>query len=195
MRKVDFDHIGKAFGTDVRKITDYVYECEQVFSKKAHYISLGYEYAIIALHKAFESFVRRLIVGCINHDTSQVCKTYGISFGKHISDEMCDFILTKGGFFDIHGPDDLVKLCKNHVTNSKALTEAVRKKRDTVEQLLAFRNLAAHGSPQAKKRVKKLLNRTRIQDAGTYLKKKGRFATLRDTLSNLANDMVDAAKL
>lgn len=43
----------------------------------------------------------RTIICGINHDHSIVEKTYNVCFGQHVNDDICEFIITKGDFFDL----------------------------------------------------------------------------------------------
>lgn len=196
MRKIDFDKIGTDFQKEVDEIKKYLLECKRAFNEKDQYLSNSYEYAIIALYKAFEIFAYKIIVGCINHDNTQVEKYYGVSFGKHISDDMCDFILTKGGYFDFHQRSDLIKQCKQHIGNTYGIVDILKKEeyQQPLDELSAFRNFAAHSSRQSKEKVKELLQIKRIKSIGSYLKRQNRFEDIANKLCKLATEIVAATK-
>lgn len=95
MRKISFENTASDFKRKIQNLKTFLSECSTNLAGEDAYISNCYEYGIINLYKSFEHFMYRTIVGCINHDSSHVSNTYNINFGKHISDDMCDFILTK----------------------------------------------------------------------------------------------------
>jgi cupin superfamily acireductone dioxygenase involved in methionine salvage len=141
------------------------------------HISWLYNYAIIRLYREFEILMLDALVGAINNDTTVLTATSGISFPKHLNDEVCEFLITGTGYFDFKGRDGLIKTLKKFVPDSHYLLTLVKKPiyKDALEQLSALRNFAAHESIPSKTAVLKALRRQRIHSSGAWLKQKGRF--------------------
>ena len=118
--------------------------------------SLLYDYAIIRLYREFESLMLDTLVGAINNDTATVSAQMGITFPKHLSDEVCEYIITSGGYFDFKGRDGLIKVLKKFVPESHFLPTIVKKSayKSDLEQLSALRNFAAHHSEQSRRAAK-----------------------------------------
>jgi hypothetical protein len=58
--------------------------------------------------------------------------------------------------------------------------------KDSLEQLSALRNFAAHRSEKAKRVAVKTIGGERIGSSGSWLKKQNRFGTMCDSLKELA---------
>ena len=56
--------------------------------------------------------------GAINNDTSTLSQTVNIEFPKSLSDAVCEFIVTGGGYFDFKGRDGLIKTLKDYVPSN-----------------------------------------------------------------------------
>lgn len=195
MKKVNIPKAADRFIEDVAEIKCYLEECSRVFVERDLYLSNSYEYAIIALYKAFEKFIFKTIVGCVNHDNSAVTNTYGVQFGKHITDDICEFIITKGGYFDFKDREGLIKIIKQNVGEETYDVYSIVKKEQyasSLKQLCALRNYAAHTSKQAKKKAAKELGIIRIGTVGSCLKTQNRFSKIADDLTELATNIKDS---
>lgn len=199
MRKIDFQKSTADFKKQVTDLKSFLSESKIAFSgnkNRDSYISNCYEYGIISLYKIFETFIYRTIVGCINHDSSHVSETYNLNFGKHISDEMCDFILTKGKYFNFSGRSDLISICKKHIGDTYGVVDILKNRNyeSALDELIAFRNFAAHSSKQAKTKAKEVIKGQRIPSIGSYLKKQARLEKIADALCNLSDDVAAATR-
>lgn len=135
------------------------------------------------------------LVGAINNDTATVSAQKGITFPKHLSDEVCEYIITGGGYFDFKGRDGLIKLLKKFVPDTHFLPSIVKKAayKSDLEQLSTLRNFAAHDSAQSRRAAKEATGQERLRSAGAWLKRQGRFTKLVESLKKLADEIEAAA--
>lgn len=192
MRKINYPNVVAEFKDDVENLKKYLCECK--LNGTEPFVSNCYEYGIIKLYKSFEVFLYKTIITCINHDSSKVCAHYKVQFGKHISDSMCNFILTKGGYFDFKGWSKLIEICTQHIGDTYGVVDILKKGKNgqykkAIEELIAFRNYAAHSSEQSKESVKRVLGRKRIPQMGNYLKEGNRLENIADILCSLADEL------
>src|SRR6266511_1611586 len=81
------------------------------------------EAAIIKLSVYFEHLMLEALVGAINNDTTTVSSSVGIPFPKHLTDEICEYLVTGGGYFDFRGRDGLIKLLRRFVPEDHYLLQ------------------------------------------------------------------------
>lgn len=156
------------------------------------HISFAYGYGILRLYREFESMILDVLVGSVNNDTTTIASTTGVKFPKHLTDEVCEYLITGNRYFDFKGRDGLIQIIKKYVPNDHYLLEAVKDPRykDSIEKLAALRNLAAHNSQLSKQRAKKAIGQTRMSsEVGAWLKKQNRLEKIIDDLKNLANEI------
>ena len=191
------------------EILNYVKESESYLGDKN--TSWSYEYAVIRLYREFEKLMLEAIVGTINNDTQTVSDELGIKLPKHLTDEVCEYLVTGSGYFDFKGRDGLIHLLSKYLPNenkknTKAtkpgilkkthyLIEIVKSKEYTsaIDQLSALRNFAAHGSTTAKKSALKAVKQERMGSSGAWLKRQNRFETMANKLKKLATEIKEAA--
>lgn len=53
-----------------------------------------HDYAIIRAYTAFEDLMLDALVGAINDDTTTISTTTGVKFPMHLTDEMCEYLVT-----------------------------------------------------------------------------------------------------
>ena len=154
-------------------------------------MSWAYEYAILRLFREFERLMLNAIVGAINNDTATLAKRTGIRFPKHLTDEVCEFLIIGKGYFDFKGRDGLIKIMKDFVPDDHYLVTALKKNEyePSLTQLFALRNYAAHDSAVAKRRAKEAVGKERMPDAGSWLKKQNRLKTIIDRRKELADEI------
>jgi hypothetical protein len=152
------------------------------------------EAAVIKLSVYFEHLMLHSLVGAINNDTSTVSERTGIAFPKHLTDEVCEYIVTGGRYFDFRGRDGLIRLLRQYVPEDHYLVETVtqQKYRVTLERLIALRNLAAHESSIGKRIAKEAVAPS-IAVAGVWLKRNDRLLALTSRLKELAAELSAAA--
>ena len=191
MRIVSIQSVCDEFIEAVSEINDYIAKCNIAFATEKKYQSFCYENAIIMLYKAFERFALRSMISCLNHDHSHFENKYSVKLGKHINDDVCEFLITKGGFFDFKGRSGLSKVLNDVIGANHNIAKVFKntKYRETIDQLCAIRNYAAHNSLQSKRTVMQVFGLQRISSAGSFLKKQHRFENIAASLVELANDV------
>lgn len=154
-----------------------------------------HDYAVIRLYREFEQMMLAAIVGAINNNTETISSTTGVDFPKHLTDEVCEYLVLGGSYFDFKGRDGLIKTLKKFVPDSHYLINITKKEKykQTLEQLSALRNYAAHESSKSKRAVLIAVGQERIGSAGSWLKVKGRHASISDKLKELASEIENAA--
>lgn len=154
-----------------------------------------HEYAVIRLYREFEALVLGALVGAINNDTSTLSARAGIQFPKHLTDEVCEYVVIGDGFFDFKGRSGLIAKFKEFVPPNHYLVEIVKKSKyqASLEQLSALRNFAAHRSGVSKARAKETVGTLRIGSSGAWLKSGRRWKDLVGMLKQLASEIEDRA--
>ncbi|MGH2656735.1 MAG: hypothetical protein ACRDIZ_08590 [Actinomycetota bacterium] len=160
----------------------------------AQTVTWACESAVVKLHVYFEHLMLDTLVGAINNNTSTLTHSTGINFPRHLTDEVCEYIVTGGRFFDFRGRDGLIKLLKRYVPEKHYVVRVVKKQRyrQTLEHLVALRNLAAHESRVGKRVAKDVVDPS-LGSAGVWLRRDNRFLDLTDRLKELARELRRAA--
>jgi len=155
------------------------------------HVSWCHDLAIIRLYRSFESLMLDALVGALNNDTSTLSSRTGFAFPKHLTDEVCRFLVTGRGYFDFKGRDGLIKTLKQYLPDDHYLVDIVSKTgyRAPLERLTAARNFAAHESQQSKSAFRKATDQNRVGSAGSWLKRKNRFQLIADKLKALADEV------
>ena len=159
------------------------------------HITWLHNYAIIRLYREFESLMLDCLVGAINNDTSTVSAKTGIKFPKHLTDEVCEYLVIGSGYFDFKGRDGLIKTLKKFVPDNHYVVTVVKKSKyqDSLERLSALRNFAAHESGKSKRAALIAINARNLKASGAWLKVQGRMDTIAKKLKELADEIHAAA--
>lgn len=175
-------------------ILQFVQSCSAGQSKEHQ--SWLYEYAVIRLYRHFEALILDALVGAINNDTAVASERLGFKFPKHLSDEVCQFLIIGDGYFDFKGRDGLIATLKRFLpykapgTPHYLIAIAIKPGyKDPLEQLSALRNFAAHASTKSKEAAKKATNQSNLGSAGAWLKVGSRFQIIVDRLKHLAKEI------
>ncbi|MBI1818566.1 MAG: hypothetical protein HYR72_26575 [Deltaproteobacteria bacterium] len=157
--------------------------------------SWTHEYAVLRLYRAFEQFVLEILVGAVNNDTTTLSSRTGIAFPKHLTDEVCEYLVVGDGYFDFRGRDGLIKTIKEFVPDGHYLVIAIKdaKYKDALERLSALRNYAAHGSYRAKAAARRVVGQKKIMCAGDWLSTQNRFSQINAKCRELAGEVKEAA--
>jgi hypothetical protein len=133
--------------------------------------------------------------GAINNDASTISSTVGVDFPKHMTEDVCRYLIIGTGYFDFRGRDGLIKLAKDFVPDTHYLIGILKDAqfKDALEQLSAFRNLAAHYSETAKIATRRVIDGEKVGSAGSWLRKQDRFKTICDKLKALASEIENKA--
>ena len=164
---------------------------EKTGGLKDEYHSWCVDYAIIRLYREFETLMLDALAGAINNDAKTISATVGVNFPKHMSLDVCRYLVIGTGYFDFKGRDGLIRIAKEYVPDGHYLVSIIKdqKYKDALEQLSTLRNLAAHDSPRARHAAIKAIGGDKIGSAGSWLKKQDRFKTLCDSLKALSDDV------
>jgi hypothetical protein len=192
-RKKSVKHSAQVFRAAADSITTFLTTISKNQSKE--YVSWIYSYGIIVLYREFESMMLDALVGAINNDGATLSETTGVDFPKHLTDEVCEFIITGGGYFDFRGRGGLIKVLKRFVPNDHYLVTIIKK--DTyapaLTRLSALRNFGAHESDPSKRAALEAIDGLRIKSSGAWLKCNNRFTTIANKLKDLATEIENAA--
>ncbi len=155
----------------------------------------AYEAAIIKTAVAFEHLMLECIVTAINNDTSTVSASTGVAFPKHLTDEVCEFLVTAGGYFDFRGRSGLTQKIRGFVPPNHWLLTVVKKQayKDPLDRIVALRNFAAHESEASKKVVLNALGLQKISSAGAWAKRQRRLERLVAQLRKMGSDIEASA--
>ena len=174
------------FRRDAKELLRFCMSAEKALLD-AH-VSLVYDGAVIKLYAAFERMMIGALTGAINNDTSQLSNTTSVQFPKHLTDEVCEYIIIGNGYFNFRGRDGLIGEVRKYVPGSHYLVQAVRDSRykTSLEQLSALRNYAAHYSMASKQIALKSIGQKKMGSAGSWLKRQDRFPNLVQSLLELS---------
>lgn len=194
MRKKSGKKASEAFKERVQKIEQF-FDRENLSSFSDAHVTWAHDYAIIRLYREFEEMIFNCLVAAINSDTQQLSQTTGIDFPRHLTDEVCAFIIVGGGYFDFQGRDGLIKTLRNYLPADHYLVEIVKKAdyKETLDKLSALRNFATHNSKQSKKRALVAIGGQRLASSGSWLKKQNRFGGILGSLRTLADEVHEQA--
>lgn len=139
------------FKSEVVKIRNFLASVS--VGQSAKRVAWLYDYAIIRLYKEFEGLMLDVLVGAVNNDTSTLADTTGVSFPKHLNSGVCEFLIVGTGYFDFNGRSGLIKTLKSFLPEGHYLRMIIgdSKYKQTLDQLIALRNFAAHGSTKSKR--------------------------------------------
>jgi hypothetical protein len=153
------------------------------------------DYAIIRAYLEFEVLMLKTVVGAVNGDTSTLFQSSGVNFPKHLSEDVCTYLVVGTGYFDFHGRDGLLKTLRKFIPQTHYLYKIVKSSRykDFLEQLCALRNFAAHRSKSAKKRALAATKAAKIGSAGAWLRVDNRFEEIVSALIDLSKKIKRAA--
>jgi len=189
-RKKSGKGAAQRFKSDVDMVRDFVTEAGGA-ALGAQSLSWVYEAALLKTYVAFERLMLDCIVVAINNDTATISNRTGIDFPKHLTDEVCEYIVIGGGYFDFKGRAGLIKEIKRFVQDGHWLVTAVKAPKHTthLDKLVALRNYAAHESSASKKAALTAVGQERMSSAGSWLKKQGRLEAILKGLVVLADDI------
>lgn len=200
-RKREIKRAARNFNIEVDLLLEYTFTVSA--GQTAAHRSLIFDGAVIQLYRLFEGLILDTLVGAINQDMTTLSSKTGVNFPKHLNDEVCEYLVTGGGYFDFKGRDGLISTIKKHVPDTHYLVAIIKK--DTYKRALnvlsALRNHAAHQSEKSKKAALSATEQRRIGSSGAWLKSpsqgkpKTRFEWLCMKLKALASEIEGQAPL
>lgn len=155
------------------------------------FVTWLHNYAIIRLYKGFEALMLDVLVGAVNNDTATLEATTAVKFPRHLTDEVCEFLITGTGYFDFKGRTGLIKTIKTFVPDSHYLVTTVKRSayKTALDQLAALRNFAAHESATSKRAALHAIGGSNLSSSGAWLKRQGRFNAIAAQLKALATEL------
>ncbi|MGW5336138.1 hypothetical protein [Streptomyces bauhiniae] len=179
----------------------------------AQAVTWAYESALMKTSVAFESLMLECLIVALKNDSKPFSEHTSIAFPKHMTEKVCEHLVTGGGYFDFAGRDGLLKTVKKFTGgDGHYLYDAVKNKAyyHALALLIALRNYAAHESPQSKQTMRKAIvacrlgitgnpNAHQLQGAnaptaaGAWLKTQKRLACILDSLDALADEIHQGA--
>ena len=102
-KKVAIDFVKKA--EEIEKFIDP----SNLTNLSEKHITWAHEYAIIRLYREFERMILHSLIAAINNNTSDLSQETGVSFPKHLKDEVCEYIIVGNKYFDFKGRDGLIR--------------------------------------------------------------------------------------
>lgn len=192
-RKKSIKHAATEFNVEVDNILAFL-SAVKVGQTDEH-VTWLYSYAIIRLYKEFEGLMLDVLVGAVNNDTSTLEATTDVRFPKHLTDEVCEFLITGTGYFDFKGRSGLIKTLKSFVPDAHYLVVTVKKQAYTsaLDQLSTLRNFAAHESQASKRAALEAIDATKLSSSGAWLKRQNRFDTIAQKLKSLSSELHNLA--
>jgi hypothetical protein len=108
-----------------------------------------------------------------------------------MTNAVCEYVITGGGYFDFKGRDGLIKLLKKYIHDTHYLVVVVKRSKytDPLDRLVALRNYAAHDSEQSRNKAKSALGLNRLSSSGAWLKCERRFENLTSKVKELATEL------
>lgn len=193
-RKKSGKHAAQRFKRDIDDVRGFISDVASA-NLGAQSKSWAFEAALLKTYVAFERLMLGCIVVAINNDTATLTGQTGIDFPKHLTDEVCEYIVIGRGYFDFKGRDGLIREIKKYVPEAHWLLAAVKapKHKGHLNKLVALRNYAAHESSASKKAALSAVGQERISSAGSWLKKQGRLDAILNGLIALSDDIESAA--
>jgi hypothetical protein len=194
VRKVSVKKVGRDFQAECTDI-ERVLQGAKTANLGAAFMSSIYDYAIIRLHAAFESFIFRALVGVMNNNTRSVSAATGVFFPRHLTGDVCEYLVTRGRYFDARGRSHLIDVLQGFLPPTVYLVQVVRDSRfqDSLDKLWALRNFAAHRSGKAKRAALQVASAQNMSSAGAWLKNHGRYDAIVRDLTQLSNEVITGA--
>lgn len=188
-RKKSIKYATTTFNAEVDKILEFLSTVKA--RQTEEHITWLYNYAVIRLYKEFEGLMLDVLVAAVNNDTSTLEATTDVKFPKHLTDEVCEFLITGTGYFDFKGRSGLIKTLKSFVPDTHYLVSTVKKTTYTaaLDQLSTLRNFAAHESQASKRAALDAIGAVKLAASGAWLKKQSRFDTLAQKLKALSSEL------
>ena len=194
-KKIDIAGKVEAFEKSKADIDSFLVSTKTGKTKLGHeHVCWCYEYAIIRLYCAFEQLMLDTLTAVLNKNPKTFEDKTGIKL-KAIQNDLAEYIIVGNGYFDFKGRDGLIKIVKSYVADGHWLIKIVTDDhyKDSLEQLSAFRNYAAHSGNAAKFRARKVTGKGKIAKCGKWLstkdKGKTRYQIIAENLSGLANEI------
>lgn len=190
MRKKSAKKAAENFVSSLEEIEEFV-GADNLSGMSDKHVTWAHDYAVIRLYREFENMILNSLIAAINNNTSGISSTTGVDFPKHLTDEVCEYIIVGDGYFDFRSRNGLIKTIKKFVPDNHYLVTIIKKSKykESLERLSALRNFAAHDSKPSKKRALEAVDQQRMRSSGAWLKIQNRFGKLSGRLKGLAQEI------
>lgn len=155
-----------------------------------------YEYAIIRAYAEFEKLILNALIGAVNNDIEGTLgNVVGVKLPKHLTEEVCQYLIVGERYFDFRGRSGLIETLKRYLPGDHYLVTACEddQYRESLDRLVALRNFAAHSSSKAKVGALKAVKQKRIASSGSWLKRNGRLDQIISDVRQLGTDIEQEA--
>lgn len=150
-----------------------------------------YDYAIIRTYHGFEELMLKTIIAAINISPATISHATGVLFPRHLSQNVCRYLVVGNGYFDFKGRDGLIGKLRRYLPENHPLVRLVKDEtlKQSLERLSSLRNLAAHNSIQAKRAALKATGQQRLKSSGHWLLKHRRFFKIANDMKVFGTDL------
>jgi hypothetical protein len=191
VRKKSGKKVGKNFCNDLAKIMNFL---DDIDAKKLtdQHKTWAYEAALIKVHAALENLILEYLITAVNNDTETISSKVGISFPRHLSRAVCEYLIIQDGYFSFSGDTSgLIKSIKEFIPAGHPILGPFmdKKYRRSLDRLIALRNFAAHESRKSRKIALKATGYHNMKSAGAWLKSRNHARELIESLTELGTDL------
>ena len=190
MKKKSARKASESFKDEVERIEEFL-DPQNLSSFSDAHVTWAYDYSILRLYREFENLILGCLIAAINNNTTHLSNATGVSFPKHLTDEICEYIILGGGYFNFRGRSGLIETLKKFLDDAHYLVTIVKTPayRDALERLCTLRNFAAHDSVPSKKQALRAIGGQRLASSGAWLKRQNRFQQIAASLKALADSI------
>jgi hypothetical protein len=189
-RKISVKRASLRFIKELEAIEEFL-EIPAISSLSAEHRAWCYDYAIIRTYRGFEEVILKTIIAAINNSPATISHATGISFPRHLSQDVCRYLVLGNGYFDFKGRDGLIGKLRRYLPENHFLVRSVKDEtlKQSLERLSSLRNLAAHDSIQAKRAALKSTGQQRLKSTGHWLLKHRRCFKITNDMKLFAADL------
>ena len=152
---------------------------------------------LIRIHTLWDRFGERLLIDCLNRDTSQYAEHTDRNIRKHLSRDECAALLEGLGYLDFKSVGNMKGIARKVLLDRynpfKTIPDEAGRR---IDELYQIRNYLAHGSNQSKRALRKAYkdgwSAKRFTEPGSFLMHKDR-ATGKPRFSSYTDALVETA--
>lgn len=143
------------FNRAIDEQQDFVGKARESHFTDRH-LSLIYEMSLIKIVSAVELLVLDSMVTVINRDSVAVRQRHGVRIPAHMTDDMCEFLKVRNGYFCFGDRERMIKRVKEFLPRDDWLLLSLREStnKDSFNRMMALRGFAANGSDYNCRRAK-----------------------------------------
>jgi hypothetical protein len=193
-RKISVKRASVRFQAQIEGIEKFL-RTSEVSNLSIQHQAWCYDHAIVRIYRGFEELMLKTIIAAININPATISYATGISFPKHLSQNVCRYLVVGKGYFDFRGRDGLIQKIRAYIPEAHPLVTLVKDSRfkQSLERLFSLRNFAAHESVQAKNAALKATGQKRLKSSGRWLLKHERLFKVASDMKLLAAELRTSA--